>query len=218
MIENLLAFVPSQALTRPWTVITYMFLHGGFGHILFNMLALFFFGPRVESRLGSRRFATLYFVSGIMGAVLSIFFAPHVPIIGASGAVFGVMLAFARFWPRDQILIWGILPVEARVMVIAMTAMAVVFGFTGDAIGGGALRPSRRLRGRLALSPGVRARFRREEVAGEVRPRRPARIVGVDPHAVAAYPTRQPARSQSRRAGPDPRQDQLAGNVESLCW
>lgn len=130
-IENLFAFVPAYALTRPWTIVTYMFLHGGFGHILFNMLSLYFFGPRLEGRLGSRRFAILYFVSGMMGAVLSVFFAPYVAIIGASGAVFGVMLGYATFWPRDQILIWGILPVEARVMVIAMTAMAVVFGFTG---------------------------------------------------------------------------------------
>jgi membrane associated rhomboid family serine protease len=135
VIENLFAFVPAQVLTRPWTIITYMFVHGGFGHILFNMLSLFFFGPRVESRLGGRRFATLYLVSGIMGAVASVFFAPNAAIIGASGAVFGVMLAFATFWPRDQILIWGILPVEARVMVIAMTAMAVVFGFTGAQAG-----------------------------------------------------------------------------------
>ena len=131
VIENLFAFVPAAAITRPWTIITYMFVHGGFGHILFNMLSLYFFGPRVESRLGGRRFAILYSVSGAMGALLSVFFAPYAAIIGASGAVFGVMLAFAYFWPRDQILIWGILPVEARVMVIAMTIMAVVFGFTG---------------------------------------------------------------------------------------
>ena len=131
VIENLFAFVPAEALRRPWTIVTYKFVHGGFGHILFNMLSLYFFGPRLESRLGGRRFAILYFVSGIAGAVLSVFFAPHAAIIGASGAVFGVMLGFAHFWPRDQILIWGILPVEARVMVIAMTVMAVLFGFTG---------------------------------------------------------------------------------------
>ncbi len=131
VLESLFAFVPAEILRRPWTIVTYMFLHGGFGHILFNMLSLFFFGPRLESRLGGRHFLILYFVSGIMGAVLSVFFAPYAAIIGASGAVFGVMLGFATFWPRDQILIWGILPVEARVMVIAMTALAVVFGFTG---------------------------------------------------------------------------------------
>lgn len=131
VLEHLFAFVPADILRRPWAIVTYMFLHGGIGHILFNMLSLFFFGPRLESRLGARNFAILYFVSGIMGALLSVFFAPYAAIIGASGAVFGVMLGFATFWPRDQILIWGILPVEARVMVIAMTALAVVFGFTG---------------------------------------------------------------------------------------
>jgi membrane associated rhomboid family serine protease len=135
VIENLFAFVPAEALRRPWTIVTYQFVHGGFGHILFNMLSLFFFGPRVESRLGNRNFIILYLVSGMMGALLSVFFAPYAAIIGASGAVFGVMLAFANFWPRDQILIWGILPVEARVMVIAMTVMAVVFGFTGAQAG-----------------------------------------------------------------------------------
>ena len=135
VIENLFAFVPAEAIRHPWTIMTYMFVHGGFGHILFNMLSLFFFGPRVESRLGGRRFVVMYFVSGMAGALLSVFFAPNAAIIGASGAVFGVMLGFATFWPRDQILIWGILPVEARVMVIAMTVMAVVFGFTGAQAG-----------------------------------------------------------------------------------
>ena len=129
-----LAFVPMLALSRPWTIITYMFLHGGIGHIFFNMLSLFFFGPRLESRLGGRQFLILYFVSGIMGALLSFALAPASGVIGASGAVFGVMLAYASFWPRDQILIWGILPVEARVMVIAMTVLALFGGFTG---GGG---------------------------------------------------------------------------------
>jgi membrane associated rhomboid family serine protease len=129
-----LAFVPMLALSRPWTIITYMFLHGGIGHIFFNMLSLFFFGPRLESRLGGRQFLILYFVSGIVGALLSFLLSPASGVIGASGAVFGVMLAYASFWPRDQILIWGILPVEARVMVIAMTVLALFGGFTG---GGG---------------------------------------------------------------------------------
>ena len=58
-LAGALKFDPAGALRRPWTFLTYMFVHGGFGHILFNMLSLFFFGPRVESRLGGRRFATL---------------------------------------------------------------------------------------------------------------------------------------------------------------
>ena len=129
LTENLW-FVPRLMLVRPWTVITYMFLHQGIMHILFNMLALYFFGSRVEMRLGPERFFALYFVSGIAGALLSFMFSPYAPILGASGAVFGVSLAFARFWPRDQIMLWGIVPIEARWLVGIMTAMAL-FGIGG---------------------------------------------------------------------------------------
>ena len=120
-----LMFVPSLIWTRPWTIITYMFLHASVSHILFNMLSLYFFGSRVEQRLGPERFFALYFLSGIGGALLSFVFSPYTPILGASGAVFGVSLAFARFWPRDQILIWGIIPVEARWLVAFMTLIAL---------------------------------------------------------------------------------------------
>ncbi len=126
-LSDLLAFQPLALLLRPWTPITYMFVHADFGHIFFNMLALFFFGPRVESRLGSARFAGLYLVSGLAGAGLS-FIEPVAAIIGASGAVFGVQLAFARYWPRDRILIWGVLPVEAWVLVIVMTGISIFGG------------------------------------------------------------------------------------------
>jgi len=134
-----MAFFPAAILVRPWTIITYMFLHGGFGHIFFNMLALFFFGPRLEVRLGGRRFLALYFVAGITGAVLSVIefliARGDIAIVGASGAVFGVMLGYAYYWPRDRIYIWGILPVEARVFVGVMTAISLYFGFSG--MGGG---------------------------------------------------------------------------------
>jgi membrane associated rhomboid family serine protease len=123
--------VPALILQRPWSAVTYMFLHGGLGHLFFNMLSLFFFGSRVEQRLGERRFLILYFASGIAGALLSAVFSPWSAIVGASGAVFGVMLAFAWFWPHDQILIWGIIPIEARWMVAFMTALALFGGFTG---------------------------------------------------------------------------------------
>lgn len=131
-VTQQLAFVPMLALAKPWTIVTYMFLHGGLGHIFFNMLGLYFFGPRVESRLGSERFAVLYFVSGITGALLSFAFAPYAPIVGASAAIFGVMIAFARFWPRDRILIWGIVPVEARWLVILYTVYSLWSGFQGS--------------------------------------------------------------------------------------
>jgi membrane associated rhomboid family serine protease len=130
---NLWLFPPLM-LARPWTPFTYMFLHGGFMHLLFNMIALFFFGPRLESMLGSRHFLGLYMLSGVMGAVASLI-PPYAPIVGASGAVFGVLLGYAMFWPRDQILIWGIVPVEARIFVVFLTLLSLVSGFGGA--GGG---------------------------------------------------------------------------------
>jgi membrane associated rhomboid family serine protease len=127
-MERLFVFHPAYVFSRPWTAITYMFLHGGVWHLFFNMLGLYFFGSAVENRLGSKHFISLYFVSGLTGAALS-FFSPAW-IVGASGGVFGVFLAFAYYWPRQQILIWGVLPVEARVLVGVMTVVSL-FGIGG---------------------------------------------------------------------------------------
>jgi hypothetical protein len=74
----------------------------------------------------------MYFWSGIAGALLSFIFAPRTAILGASGGTFGVMLAFAFFWPRDRILIWGIIPVEARILVLVTTIFALASGLTGS--------------------------------------------------------------------------------------
>ena len=135
-LTELLAFYPSFVVSRPWGIVTYMFVHSerSFTHILFNMIALYFFGPRVEERLGSAHFLRLYLISGIVGGLLSIVFNQGGSIVGASGAVFGVQLAFAKYWPRERIYIWGVLPVEAWLLVLITTALALWGGFTG---GGG---------------------------------------------------------------------------------
>jgi membrane associated rhomboid family serine protease len=130
-LANAFVFVPRLAIVRPWTIVTYMFLHGGLMHLGFNMLALFFFGPRVEERMGSRRFTILYFLSGLSGAIVSFFFSPNAPIIGASAGVFGVMMAFAYFWPNVPIHVWGIIPVPARMLVIITTVLALWSGLGG---------------------------------------------------------------------------------------
>ena len=88
-----LMFVPILIAYRPWTLFTYMFLHAGLMHLLFNMIGLYFFGPRLEQRLGGRQFLLLYVLSGITGALLSIPLTPRVAIVGASGAVFGVLIS-----------------------------------------------------------------------------------------------------------------------------
>ena len=125
-----MAYVPALVLVRPWTAITSMFMHGDVMHLFFNMLGLYFFGGAVENRLGSRRFATLYFVSGLSGALAS-FLLPLTPIIGASAGVFGVMFAFAKFWPDTPIYIWAVIPVPARMLIIMTTLLALFSGFSG---------------------------------------------------------------------------------------
>lgn len=129
---DLLVFDPRHVFTQPWTLVTYMFLHGGLGHIFFNMLTLWFAGPMVEERLGPQRFITLYLISGVSGALLSLVLAPRTPIIGASAAVFGVLMALARFWPRMRIMIYGIVPVEARWLVLIYAALDLVGGMGGS--------------------------------------------------------------------------------------
>ena len=125
-----MAYVPVLVLVRPWTVVTSMFMHGDVMHLFVNMLGLFFFGTQVENRLGSKRFTLLYFVSGLAAALAS-FVTPFTAVIGASGGVFGVMLAFARFWPDALIYIWGVFPVPARILVIGTTIIALVSGLSG---------------------------------------------------------------------------------------
>ena len=134
-VSSALMLVPALVPVRPWTLITYMFLHSGLWHLFFNMIALYFFGPRLEVELGGQQFIWLYFLSGLTGAVLSFFFTPFAAIVGASGAVFGVLFGFARFWPREPIHIWGVFPVEARWLVVIMTGLALFGGFGG--MGGG---------------------------------------------------------------------------------
>jgi membrane associated rhomboid family serine protease len=133
-IVPMLAFTPRLALYMPWTIVTYMFVHdqNGITHILFNMLGLYFFGPKVEERLGAKRFLALYFISGISGALLSFIFAYNSSVVGASGALFGVMIAFAMYWPEVQILFMFFLPVPARVAVGIMTVMSLWSGIQGS--------------------------------------------------------------------------------------
>jgi membrane associated rhomboid family serine protease len=126
----MLGLMPAAVLVRPWSPFTYMFLHGDLMHLFFNMLGLYFAGPPVEMRLGGRRFFGLYLTAGLFGAALSIM-TPNALIIGASGAIFGVFFAFARYWPHAQVYIWGVFPIEARVLVVVMTVISLFFGLQG---------------------------------------------------------------------------------------
>src|SRR5688500_1713112 len=133
LVAEWLAFRPGQ-WTRPWGVFTYMFVHGGFGHLFFNMLALFFFGPPLEARWGGREFLQYYLICGLGGVLLSFLLAPT-GIVGASACVYGIMLAFAMAWPDAPIYIWGIFPVQAKWLMTGLFVLTLISAFGGG--GGG---------------------------------------------------------------------------------
>ncbi|MCL2069801.1 MAG: rhomboid family intramembrane serine protease [Treponema sp.] len=122
-----------------WQFVTYMFIHDprSITHLLFNMFALFIFGRQVEWQMGSREFLLYFLTTGMLAGVFSFFvyiFTGNymIHLMGASGAVFAVQLAFASFFPRSVIYIWGIIPLRAPVMVLGFTALEVFFLLTGS--------------------------------------------------------------------------------------
>jgi rhomboid family protein len=128
-------FYPPTTLFRPWTIVTYMFLHASLGHLFFNMLGLYFFGPRLETRLGAKAFLWLYFVSGAGGALFQALFATAAPMIGASAGIYGILLGYAYFWPREKILLFFVLPMEIWLVVTLYVGYSLYAGM-GNASGG----------------------------------------------------------------------------------
>lgn len=115
----------------PWQLITYQFLHGGFTHIFFNMLMLWMFGMEIENLMGSRKFLIFYLLAGIGGGLLQITLGSGGgPIIGASGAVYGVMVAFAMFFPDRMIYIYFLFPVKAKYLIVFL--MVIEFLSVGN--------------------------------------------------------------------------------------
>jgi membrane associated rhomboid family serine protease len=125
-----LQFSPSNAFSQPWTFLTYMFVHGGLLHLLANMLMLYVFGTAVESRMGSRHFLLYYLFCGVGAAVFSLLlagFMPVGPFVGASGAILGVAVAFAMFWPDAELIVFPIpVPIRARTLVIGLVALDLI--------------------------------------------------------------------------------------------
>ena len=124
-----------------WQLVTYAFLHGGFAHIFFNMLGLYMFGSEVERLFGSRFYAAYYFgcvVSAALThlAVTSWMGGPPIPTVGASGGIYGLLLAFGMYFPhRRVLLLFPPIPLPARVFVIVFAVVELVFGVTGTAAG-----------------------------------------------------------------------------------
>ncbi len=130
-----LALVPVLVLKKfyLWQLVTYMFLHGGFFHLLFNMFVLWMFGSELEALWGRGKFLRYYFITGIgAGAVYVLArFSSSIPTIGASGAIFGLLLAFGLAFPNRYVYLYFFLPIKAKFLVLIFGAIEFFSAFLG---------------------------------------------------------------------------------------
>ena len=135
-----LYLVPAEVVRfKVWQLVTYMFLHGGFFHIIFNMLALWMFGTELEQTWGTKRFLQFYFFCGI-GAGLCVVVLnyalpwgnPRVPVLGSSGAIFGILMAWAVLYPNRQILWSFLIPIQVKYLVWIYGAIAFLTAFQAN--------------------------------------------------------------------------------------
>jgi membrane associated rhomboid family serine protease len=179
-----LGFTPAEALGGyVWQFVSYMFLHGGLFHILFNMLALWMFGVELERMWGSRFFTKYYFVCGVGAAFTTLlvalmfrFLQPGtqtaetlfgIPTIGASGAIYGVLLAYALYFPDRPIYMYLVFPIPAKYFVMIIGAISLLSSMGGPGSGvahtthlGGLVAGYLYLKsGRMHLIPELKYRF-----------------------------------------------------------
>ncbi len=120
-----------------WQLVTYIFLHGGISHLLFNLLALWMFGGELESYWGSRKFLRYFLFCGVGAGICTVIFTPYqfIPVIGASGAIYGILLAFGWLFPNRLIYIYFLFPIPAKYMVIIFGLIELFSSIEGT--GGG---------------------------------------------------------------------------------
>lgn len=139
ILAGYLALWPIGSNFYPWQILTYMFMHAGFVHIFFNMLALWMFGAELENVWGSRKFLLYYLLCGVGGALsnllVGLIAGQGAPTVGASGAVFGVLLAFGMLFPNRLIYIYFLLPIRAKYMVMLWIGLELWYGVTGTTDG-----------------------------------------------------------------------------------
>ncbi|MGA2462813.1 MAG: rhomboid family intramembrane serine protease [Thermodesulfobacteriota bacterium] len=149
-----------------WQLATYIFLHGGITHLLFNFLALWMFGGELESYWGSRKFLRYFLFCGIGAGICTVIFTPYqfIPVIGASGAIYGILLAFGWLFPNRLIYIYFLFPIPAKYMVIIFGLIELFSSMEGT---GGGVAHLTHLGGLLfglfyMAYPPIRQRIRRE--------------------------------------------------------
>ncbi len=120
-----------------WQLVTYMFMHGGFAHIFFNMFALWLFGTEIENYWGTKEFTYYYFICGIGAALINVLTtvgSPY-PTVGASGAVFGVLLAFGMMFPDRYIFLYFLFPIKAKYFIAGYAALELLMGINSTTMG-----------------------------------------------------------------------------------
>lgn len=136
---DMFGLVPEHLLKDRWVwqPITYLFIHGGFMHLLFNLFALWMFGMPVETQWGPAEFLKYYFLCGLGAAAASVAMAPHspVPVIGASGPVYGMLVAFAMLYPDAVVYLYFLIPVKAAHMAILFGLIEFFTGAAGSSPG-----------------------------------------------------------------------------------
>lgn len=129
------ALMPLGMGFLPWQLVTYLFLHGGFFHLFFNMFILWMFGMELENMWGPKKFLTFYLICGVGAGLIHMFvsplFAGVAPTIGASGAVYGVLLAFAMMFPDRMIFLYFLFPVKAKYFVGFLIILGLFMGISG---------------------------------------------------------------------------------------
>lgn len=131
-LKAYMALNPAAVLSGyVWQFVTYMFAHANLSHLFVNMLGLFFFGPPIERKMGSKEFLLYYFLTGTLAgiasfAIFALTGAWYTMLVGASGALFAVLLAFAIIEPDAMIYLYGIIPLKAPVMVLGYAGIEIV--------------------------------------------------------------------------------------------
>jgi membrane associated rhomboid family serine protease len=120
-----------------WQLATYIFLHGGIFHLLFNLLSLWMFGGELENYWGSKKFLGYFFFCGIGAGICTVVFSPYqfIPVIGASGAIYGILLAYGWLFPSRPIYMYLLFPIPAKYMVIIFGLVELFSSMEGT--GGG---------------------------------------------------------------------------------
>jgi len=132
-VYGFLALNPRLLEERPWTLLTHMFVHASFDHLFWNMLFLFFFGTELEHRIGERRFLAVYLLSGVAAALAQIFIFPGV-LVGASGALYGVLGCLALIAPEIRVLLFFAIPLSIRWAVVLFALIDLLMMGSADSI------------------------------------------------------------------------------------